>query len=221
MLGFVALAVSGCSGPLSALDPAGSSGQAIDTLWRGLLALSLALFAITMALLVLAWRGWRRLAALGENVWLIAGGLALPAVVLLPLAAYGLVVGERVFARPGAPDLTVDAMASRWTWEFGYPEAGGIRTQGTLHVPAGAKVDIRLTSLDVIHSFWVPRLGGKMDAIPGHANVLRISADKPGFYRGICSEYCGIGHAGMDFIVEAHAPEDYAQALRRAAGAQP
>lgn len=182
---------------------------------------AIALFGLTMILLAMAWFRQRTVARVGEATWLVAGGLALPAVTLVPLAIYGFAVGEKVFARPGQPDLTVEAIGRQWVWEFAYPEAGGIRTERVLHVPAGAQVDVRLSSADVIHSFWVPRLGGKTDAIPGHRNVIRISADRPGIYNGVCAEYCGPGHAVMEFAVEAHEPAVYADALRRAAGASP
>jgi cytochrome c oxidase subunit 2 len=101
-----------------------------------------------------------------------------------------------------------------WRWEFGYPDLGPeVATAGTLHVPAGGVVEVRVTSSDVVHSFWIPRLAGKIDAVPGHVTVLRIKADVPGRYAGICAEYCGTGHAGMRFAVEAHPPEVYRQRL--------
>jgi heme/copper-type cytochrome/quinol oxidase subunit 2 len=73
-----------------------------------------------------------------------------------------------------------------------------------LHIPAGRPADLVITSTDVIHSFWIPRLAGKMDAIPGHTNRLRIVADAPGTYRGECAEYCGVGHKNHGFTVVAH-----------------
>lgn len=82
-----------------------------------------------------------------------------------------------------------------------------------VHIPAGQPVDIHLTSADVIHGFWVPRLGGKIDAIPGRVNVIRIEADRPGSYTGVCAEFCGTGHAHMHFRLIAHEPEDYAEIL--------
>jgi cytochrome c oxidase subunit 2 len=82
-----------------------------------------------------------------------------------------------------------------------------------LAIPVGRPVDVRVTSTDVIHSFWVPRLAGKIDAIPGHVNVIRISADRPGVYRGQCSEFCGTGHATMDFRVEALTEEEFSRFL--------
>ena len=73
-----------------------------------------------------------------------------------------------------------------------------------------------VTSRDVIHSFWIPRLAGKIDAIPGHANVLRIQADAPGRFEGLCAEFCGVGHPGMRFQVVAHPAADFPAALAQA-----
>lgn len=70
-------------------------------------------------------------------------------------------------------------------------------------------MDFHITSDDVIHSFWVPRLGGKLDAIAGRINVLRLQADAPGHCGGLCAEFCGLHHARMGFTLNAHAPEDF------------
>jgi cytochrome c oxidase subunit 2 len=86
-----------------------------------------------------------------------------------------------------------------------------------MHLPAGLPVDIVVTSVDVIHAFWVPRLAGKIDAVPGHVNRLRIQADQPGRYEGLCNEFCGRGHTGMRFVVVVHRAEDFAAALAQAA----
>ena len=93
----------------------------------------------------------------------------------------------------------------QWAWTFRYPEQGGAETTAVLHLPAGTPVDIVVTSDDVIHAFWVPRLAGKIDAMPGHVNLLRIQADTPGRYEGLCNEFCGLDHAEMRFDVIVHA----------------
>ena len=92
----------------------------------------------------------------------------LPAVVLLPLLAYALIAGERLLPLPGsAPPHGSKPSARQWTWTFRYPDHGGVETRNVLHLPAGTPVDIVVTSQDVIHAFWVPRLAGKIDAVPG------------------------------------------------------
>jgi cytochrome c oxidase subunit 2 len=93
-------------------------------------------------------------------------------------------------------------------------------TRNVLHLPAGTPVDIVVTSKDVIHAFWVPTLAGKVDAVPGRTNRLRIQADRPGQYEGQCNEFCGLGHAVMRFVVFVHRPEDYAAALAQAAASE-
>src|SRR5690606_37765736 len=104
--------------------------------------------------------------------------------------------------------------AMMWQWRFSYSDSPGVApTEGILHIPAGKTVEVAVVSSDVIHSFWIPRLGGKIDAIPGHTTYIRLRADRPGRFGGICSEYCGTGHAAMHFEVRAHAPEDYAAFL--------
>ncbi|WP_235519478.1 cytochrome c oxidase subunit II [Sphingomonas sp. Leaf22] len=103
---------------------------------------------------------------------------------------------------PAQRAVAIDIVARQYAWDVGYP--GGRRTRDVLHIPANRPVDLRITATDVIHSFWVPRLAGKMDAIPGHTSTLRIQADLPGTYRGECAEYCGTGHAGHGFTVVAH-----------------
>jgi cytochrome c oxidase subunit 2 len=179
------------------------------------------LFALVMALLWLAFRR-RTLAHVSERGWLVQGGLVLPAIVLAPLAATAFALGERLFAPQAAPAITVEAHARMWQWEFAYPGAApGLRTLHVLHIPAGRPVEIVLHSDDVIHSFWVPRLAGKLDAIPGRANRLRLLAAEPGIYQGLCAEFCGRLHTAMSFAVIAHPPAHFAAALRAEAGDPP
>ncbi|MBF6589995.1 MAG: cytochrome c oxidase subunit II [Ktedonobacterales bacterium] len=97
--------------------------------------------------------------------------------------------------------LRVTAIGHQWWWEFQYPDLS-IVTADELHIPAGQVVQIDLRSDNVIHSFWVPQLGGKTDVIPGHNNSMWLQADAPGGpYRGECAEFCGTQHANMDFTV--------------------
>jgi cytochrome c oxidase subunit 2 len=214
----LAVALAGCSGPASTLDPAGGAAASIATLWWVMLMGSAVLFALVMVLfgLVIGRPGWG--SAASPPRWLVLGGLVLPALILVPLVAYGLVAGERLLPLGGA--TRIEAEGRQWTWTFRYPDHGGVATRNVLHLPAGVPVDITVTSLDVIHSFWVPRLAGKIDAVPGHANHLRLQADAPGRYDGRCSEFCGLGHTGMRFSVVVHRAEDFAAAVAQAAKEQ-
>ena len=150
--------------------------------------------------------------------WLWGGGIALPAAGLAALMVYAFAIEAR-FLHPGNALLRVEATARQWAWRFAYPDAPGgpVVIDDVLHVPAGEAVAVAVTSEDVIHSFWVPRLAGKRDAIPGRWNTITIRADAPGTYTGICGEYCGTGHALMTLTVVAHPPADYEAALREAA----
>lgn len=168
---------------------------------------SLAIFGFVVALLTAALL--RRPAGdddSGTPLWLWTLGLGFPFVTLAALTVYGLVIGERLLPR-NAPDLvTVTAEARQWAWTFGYPDAPGLQTDDVLHIPSGRPVDVRITSRDVVHSFWVPRLAGKLDALPGHVNTLRIEAPAPGTYAGQSAEFSGEGYLGHVFTVQAHDP---------------
>lgn len=161
-------------------------------------------FALVMVLLALSFLR-RSDGAQKESVWIL-GGLVFTSTVLVGLLAWGLFLGERLLPKQAPHVLTVEAEAMQWQWIFRQLAANGgaIERVGILDIPAAMPVDVRITSRDVIHSFWVPRLGGKLDAIPGKINVLRIEAAEPGTYEAICAEYCGLGHARMRFRVIAH-----------------
>jgi len=213
------MALAGCAGRLSAVDPAGPAAERIATLWRTMLVGSAAIFALVMLLLLIAFRRTpapRQSEHRQERFWLYGLGLAFPLVTLAALLIYGLVLGETLLPKGGEKVVTVRAQARQWSWSFGYPDAAGLRTQGVLHIPAGRPVDVEITTLDVIHSFWAPRLAGKLDAVPGQVNVLRIEATEPGEYHGVSAEFSGDGYSGDVFTVIAHDPAGWDAFLRRA-----
>ncbi len=194
--------MGGCEGPLSTLDPAGPSAEAIADLWWVMAAGSVVLLVPVLGLIALTFVRPGAVGRIGGKAWLVGGGLVLPGVVLSALIAFTFLTGERLLARPGEPAVVeVRAVARQWEWRFG-PMDGPLEA-GVLTIPAGQPAHVHVTSEDVIHSFWVPRLAGKMDAIPGQVNVLRILAPAPGVYEGVCAEFCGVGHAHMPFVVEA------------------
>lgn len=184
------------------------------TLWWIMLAGAGAIALALGAILARAWTGSPLLARLGPERLTLWGGVVVPTLVLAALVAAALALGERL--RPGDATLRVEAVARQWGWDFAYP-AAGLASAGVLHIPAGRDVDVAVTSADVIHSLWVPRLAGKIDAIPGRVNLLRLHAEAPGRYAGVCAEFCGLGHAAMPFAVEAHPPEAWEERLREAA----
>lgn len=219
LLRFAALAatpilLTGCATPLSALDPAGPAAANIATLWWIMFYGAAVLFCLVLGLLALSLLRPAALAAIRPMHWIIGGGFVLPIPILVTLVVAALLLGETLLPRGTmAQPMRIEAHASQWQWRFAYPGDAATASRDVLHLPAGEPIDIVLTAEDVIHAFWIPRLGGKMDAIPGHTNIIRLQSDEPGIYRGICAEYCGQGHETMGFVVQAHAPADFAAAL--------
>ncbi|UTH34160.1 cytochrome c oxidase subunit II [Ectopseudomonas hydrolytica] len=141
--------------------------------------------------------------------WLVGGGLLLPTLSIIVLLAFGIPIGHRMLPLPlDEPPLRIEVVGHQWWWEVRYPESGVV-TANQLHLPTGRPVDLDVSSADVIHSFWVPRLGGKIDMIPGRDNRIRLQADQPGVFRGQCSEFCGTQHSHMILDVQAHSEDDF------------
>jgi cytochrome c oxidase subunit 2 len=141
-------------------------------------------------------------------------GAALPALILVPLLfwTFGTLAATDPRAHPA--DLVVDVVGKQWWWEIRYRDTVPGRTFTTaneLHLPVGKRVELRLTSTDVIHSFWVPELQGKTDLIPGRENVAWIEASRPGEYGGQCAEYCGLQHTRMGLLVVAQPEAEFEQ----------
>jgi cytochrome c oxidase subunit II len=202
-------ALAGCSGPLSTLDPAGPSAAAIATLWWIMLAGATLLFVLVLALLFAGFVRPGLGRGISPRVWLVGGGLVLPAFVLTPLMVVGLWSGEKLLFRGETPAVTIDVTARQFEWQFSYRNEDGTSAHSlnVLHLPAAMPVRLEVRSDDVIHSFWVPRLAGKIDAIPGHTNVIVLSADAAGTYRGACAEFCGRDHTAMLMEVQVHENE--------------
>jgi cytochrome c oxidase subunit 2 len=199
-------------GPLSLLDPAGPRAALTADLWWVMLALGLSVYLLVMGLLVaslVARPGGRlHLDDAARTRLVVVGGLIAPAVVLLVLLVLDLRTLVAVAAPSAPPDLTLEVVAHQWWWEVRYPDQQ-VSTANEIHVPAGQTVLIHLASVDVIHSFWVPRLAGKTDVVPGQTNTMWLEASAPGEYRGQCAEYCGIQHAHMAFTVFADPPDQF------------
>lgn len=186
------------------------------------------IFVGVMALLVVALAGPARLRdRLGRRSWIIGGGLVFPVVVLSALLVhtFGLAGGlVRERAEPAA--LRIHVTGELWWWRVRYLDAQGatlLETANEIRIPVGQPVEFELVSHDVIHSFWVPSLAGKIDLIPGSTNRLRVRATDAGTYRGQCAEFCGLQHAKMGFLVVAEPPERHAAWLQaqRAPVAEP
>ncbi len=193
----------------------------------GLMDLSIAVVVI-VTLLVVAGALIRRVKAKGAMpaagpggrgslAW-IAVGCALTVVALLVSMIWTVQVLAKIDSPASTPALAIEITGHQWWWEAKYlsdqPDQVFV-TANELHIPVGQPVQLKVTSADVIHSFWVPALTGKTDTIPGRTNVGWMQADRPGTYRGQCTEYCGEEHAKMALYVVAEPPASF-EAWRQA-----
>lgn len=209
--------------PLGYLDAAGENAQVTLPLTWLTLIISL---LVCVVVAILLWLGVRRARSVrsaqelravdvtrgGNGLRWIGVGLSISAVPLLVTLVWTMVALARI-SGPGAnTQLTLDVTGRQWWWDVRYDAAEPDKTFSTaneIHIPVGVPVQVRLHGADVIHSFWVPKLSGKTDAIPGQTNVTWLEASQPGRYRGQCSEYCGSQHAHMAFEVVAESREDF------------
>jgi cytochrome c oxidase subunit 2 len=150
-----------------------------------------------------------------EVTWTLA-----PAVILVFIAVPTIQTIFRVSGRAGPDALQVEVIGHQWWWEYRYPELG-IVTANELHLPEGREVALALTSADVIHSFWPPRLAGKRDAQPGRTTRLAFTPDSIGTFLGQCAEFCGESHANMRLRVIVQSPSDFEAWAARQAQATP
>jgi cytochrome c oxidase subunit 2 len=154
--------------------------------------------------------------------WMVAAGIVVPVVVLLPILVItmqtlaAVTLPSRSVAHVDAPpapgELVVEVTGRQYWWEVRYRNVTPqleFETANELRIPVGQRVVVRLRSKDVIHSFWVPGLQGKMDLVPGRTNAIVLTAGQPGVWRGQCAEFCGVQHAKMAFTVVAESPERY------------
>ncbi|MCL7966291.1 MAG: cytochrome c oxidase subunit II [marine benthic group bacterium] len=213
----VAILATGCGGPFpqSALRPSSDFATSLDDLFRGIFFWAVIVFVLVEgALLVAVFRfrddeGRREAKHVHGNTILEISWTIAPAIILVLIAVPTIRTIWEVDRPTTDPDaLLVEAVGRQWWWEFRYPELG-IVTANELHVPVGRTIDIRLTSADVIHSFWFPRAGGKRDVVPGHENHLWFKMDSVGVFPGQCAEFCGLSHALMKMELVSEPAEDF------------
>lgn len=152
-------------------------------------------------------RNEERGAARRASRWIVSGGVVLPVVVIAVVLGATFIAMREVAATDDDAELTVEVIGHQFWWEVRYPEAGVV-SANEVHIPADTPVEITLTSADVIHSWWVPAVAGKMDLLPERTNRLVIEAE-PGTYQGRCAEFCGTSHANMDFWLVVHDGDGY------------
>lgn len=185
------------------------------------------IFLWVMIMLALALYGpepvRRRLRQPGQ---IIAAGIIFPVLVLSALLFYTFGAATNALRGSDPPALRVEVIGEMWWWRLRYLDEDDqlmFETANDIRMPAGVPVEFVLKSDNVIHSFWVPGLAGKLDMVPGHVNRLRVQAEKPGLFRGQCAEYCGAQHAKMMFDVQALSPKDFQEwaALQRQPAPEP
>jgi cytochrome c oxidase subunit 2 len=206
---------AGCSGVQSSLDPGGTQAERIAVLywwmaggasliWVGVLALAGWCF----------WTSNGRQSRRRDRALIVGGGVVFPVAVLTALLAYGLAEIPPLVARAPSGSVRVAVTGEQWWWRVRYTAADGssFETANEVRLPVGEQVQFSLDSDNVIHSFWIPALGGKMDMIPGRVTWLALQPTRTGTFRGTCAEYCGGSHALMAFdvaVVERPAFDDW------------
>ncbi len=207
--------LAGCKSP-AFMQPASSISSKVTHLYVIVLIMSALVFVLVEGLLLynifryrkrpgddtIPEQSYRNLRL--EIIW-----TAIPVLLVAVLFVLTIRTANSVAAPPPRPnDLNLHITGHRWWWEFAYPDLG-IVTANELHIPEGAVVQVDLDSVDVIHSFWVPQLAGKTDAIPGQTNHMWLTADETGEFRGHCAELCGLNHAYMRILVVVEPQEEF------------
>jgi cytochrome c oxidase subunit 2 len=223
LLAALALLATACAqdAPQDVFKPAGPNAEKADDLWNIVFPVAVAIFFIVEGLLVFAvirfrHRPGREAKQFHGNTRLEVVLTAVPALILAGVAVP--TVGT-IFDLAEEPEgaMTVKVVARQFWWEYTYEDLG-ITTANELHIPTNTPIRIKLEggitdpvdgSAEVIHSFWVPRLGGTQDIVPGRTNFITLEADKPDTYLGQCKEFCGLGHANMRLRVIAESQADF------------
>lgn len=198
------LLLSGCAGegPQNVLRPEGPIARKADSLWDLTFAVAVVIFFLVEGALLFAIIRFRRKSEteapvqVHHNTRLEIAWTIVPFLLLAGLAVPTVAAIYDVSREPTGDKLEVTVRAHQWWWEYDYPGLGVV-TANELHIPVGKPVVLSLNSDNVIHSFWVPKLAGKQDVVPGRVNKLIIEAEEPGEYFGQCAEFCGISHANM------------------------
>ena len=212
----LALLGAGCAAdtPQNTLDPEGPFSRSVDNLIQPVFWIAAAVFVFVEGLIVYAVFKFRRRSE-DDRPEQIHGStkfeLAWTVVPALILVAVGALTISKIFFldRQFKDAMQVEVIGHQWWWEYNYKDAKGdtvVAAANELHIPVGRKVQLNLTSADVIHNYWPPKLAGKVYAIPGRRNHMTIQADKADFYYGECAEYCGLSHANMRLRVVAEEP---------------
>ena len=203
-------------GPQDYLSPEGPIAERADSLWDLTFAIAVAVFVIVEAVLVFTVIKFRRkpgreAAQFHGNTKVEVVLTLIPTLILAGLAVPTVkAIADLAKAPEGALNITVTA--KQFWWQYEYPDAE-VMTANEMHVPTDQPVLLTLEGTDVIHSFWIPKLTGKQDVVPGRTNRMQFEATEPGTYWGQCTEFCGLSHANMRLRVIAHEPAEFEQWL--------
>lgn len=198
---------------VGSLDPQGPVAEAMAGLWWLMLALGVVVFVVFAVLLAVA--SFRsasdeaieaRQARSGR--WILVWGVVAPAVIIVVVFVATVWAMRAVPTEAPSDALVIEVVGHQWWYEVTYPDQQ-VTTRNELHIPVGRPVALRLTSADVIHSFWVPQLGGKLDMLPDGVNTLVLEADEPGEHVSRCAEFCGLEHTTMQLAVVAESPQEF------------
>lgn len=217
------LPLAGCNWSQSVLAPRGSGATAIDTLsWVLFVGAALVTLLVVGFLTAALLLRRERTAWMTSSSFIIGFGIVFPVGTLTPLLAFSTMVSRTLHS--AEPGMRIEVIGEQFWWRVHYLDASGATTLATaneIRIPLGTPVEFILKTNDVIHSFWVPNLAGKLDMIPGRVTRLTFSATAPGVYRGQCAEYCGAQHALMAFYVVATPPREFKTWIARQAGSAP
>jgi cytochrome c oxidase subunit II len=202
----------------SVLAPAGTAASSIARLWSLMLWVSVAVFVVVLVFIGVAVLRSRSGHAAGDTseralTRSVATAVALTVAILLALLVASVWTSRATETLRADSAVTVEVTGHQWWWEIQYDDAMPSRrvvTANELHIPVGRPVVFKVTSRDVIHSFWIPNLQGKRDLIPGYITAIWLQADRPGTFRGQCAEFCGLQHAHMALDVVAESEADFA-----------
>jgi cytochrome c oxidase subunit II len=201
----------GCSGRQSALEPAGRGAEQIAELYSWMAAGAVLVWLAMVALTVYALSESAPHKQEKAKLLIIGGGAAVPTLILTGLLVYGLLILRSLSAPAPPGTLQVAVSGEQWWWRVRYLIDGkAIELANEVRLPVGKPVEFHVASFDVVHSFWIPSLGPKMDMIPGRTNRLVLHPTRTGTFRGVCAEYCGESHALMAFDVVVLTDEEFA-----------
>lgn len=215
-------ALSACQGETSILNPRGEGATHIANLWWIMLIIGTVVYLQVISFLAYALFR-RRESSISEannadisppsqnaRTFIVVNGIAIPTAVLTVVFGFNLITLTQLSPGNRDAELLIEVVGHRWWWEVNYPEYN-VTTANEIYIPTDTRVELRLTSADVIHSLWVPALNGKADMIPGQTNRMFLHTQEVGEYRGMCAELCGVQHAQMRFQVVAQERDDFDQ----------